>query len=637
MIHVHTLIVPDAKVPGLSITQDGLMINCMYCVANPTMAPTQKIRHRVKRRAFYVPPSISKPVQLASKKESGKLAFRQAKLHPVTSQLTVGYMKVNGLDEIAADFVERTLHQEELSCFALSETHFRADVPRSRYDIAGYRSWHTDRSGQDKGGGGLTLYYREDLRAHCHLPNVAPEHQYVSNERQWLLLEGGRRRVALLSTYMACVSSQNDYITWNTDLYTMMTMEARHLRTKGFAIIGFGDFNAKIGRVPGMDDNCPNLNANSPLFKDFTDSLDLIIMNTLPICKGLFTHFTERPGTPFSKSVIDFGLVDGDIASMVTSFVIDSDARIKCGTDHSLLKATFSFTYCPTVSTQHKDVLSFDMSDPNQKEKYCRDLDKRIQGMPFHQFQTSSSAEQLQHLTTSALASCRDHFQTKPKKSSKRRNQLPATVITAIKTRDKLREELNALTDPDTGDPQLAIILEQKYQQHKTKVTDLVHDIRLKRRTRLRARLLTGDATRRKFWDFVKHHYKSLQNINAAYDADGNVVFSPNAVHDAVHGCWAKVFGGQVTPPHQKVNPDDVTIPLDPDPAFIDGLPYIPEQRHEKHICRPFTPESLDEAISELKTGKSHGTDNIPAEAIRYSGKIYRKYLLEFYNQVLIK
>ena len=33
---------------------------------------------------------------------------------------------------------------------ALAETHYRQDVPRSRFSFDGYQAWHADRGGQDK-------------------------------------------------------------------------------------------------------------------------------------------------------------------------------------------------------------------------------------------------------------------------------------------------------------------------------------------------------------------------------------------------------------------------------------------------------------------------------------------------------
>ena len=106
----------------------------------------------------------------------------------------------------------------------------------------------------------------------------------------------------------------------------MLTDEAIILRNRGFGVICLGDFNARVGKIPGLQENEPTLNSNTKLFKSFVRSLNLTILNTLPISKGLFTHFVERDGIPFSESILDYGLSDTPLAPFITSFVIDSDA-----------------------------------------------------------------------------------------------------------------------------------------------------------------------------------------------------------------------------------------------------------------------------------------------------------------------
>ena len=39
-------------------------------------------------------------------------------------------------------------------------------------------------------------------------------------------------------------------------------------------------------------------------------------------------------------------------------------------------------------------------------------------------------------------------------------------------------------------------------------------------------------------------------------------------------------------------------------------------------------------SLDKLKTGKSRGVDNIPAEVLRFAGATLKKYLLVFYNKI---
>ena len=190
----------------------------------------------------------------------------------------------------------------------------------------GYELWESNRGGQAKGGGGLAIIYSNSITAHEHNPEVPEEYKYVMQERQWLLVADGKTRCAFLHVYIACQTSRNNsFIQWNEDLFTLLTCEAMDLRRKGFVIMALGDFNSWIGQVAGLENNHPEHNRNSPRFTRFLEEVNLTIINTLPVSKGLFTWFDDigsrRP------SLIDYGLIEKGRENLVISFVIDEDAR----------------------------------------------------------------------------------------------------------------------------------------------------------------------------------------------------------------------------------------------------------------------------------------------------------------------
>ena len=79
---------------------------------------------------------------------------------------------------------------------ALSETFERDDRPSERFNLPGYKSWQTNRSGNDKWGGGLMMLYKEELTAHQFTPHVPADMSYIEKERQWLLLSRGNQKIA---------------------------------------------------------------------------------------------------------------------------------------------------------------------------------------------------------------------------------------------------------------------------------------------------------------------------------------------------------------------------------------------------------------------------------------------------------
>ena len=91
--------------------------------------------------------------------------------------------------------------------------------------------WNTERAGSDKGGGGLTMLYRETLTAHQWTPPASENLKYIENERQWLLVEGTQERCAFLHVYIACQTTRNtNFLQWNEDLFHLISLEAIKLR-----------------------------------------------------------------------------------------------------------------------------------------------------------------------------------------------------------------------------------------------------------------------------------------------------------------------------------------------------------------------------------------------------------------------
>ena len=104
--------------------------------------------------------------------------------------------------------------------------------------LPGFNIWKTERSGSDKGGGGLALLYKESLPAHQWTPAVPDNLQYIANERQWLIIDNQTERFAFLHVYIACQTTRSDsYLQWNEDLFHLVKMESIKLRRVGFAVL----------------------------------------------------------------------------------------------------------------------------------------------------------------------------------------------------------------------------------------------------------------------------------------------------------------------------------------------------------------------------------------------------------------
>ena len=124
-----------------------------------------------------------------------------------------------------------------------------------------------------------------------------------------------------------------------------------------------------------------------------------MIINTLPVSEGLFTRFMNNPGqSNRTNSVLDYGLIDGDRARDVTSFVIDETARLRCGSDHALLECDITFSGRPKMRWSYEDVISYNIKDNTNYTKYKDTLDVQIGSVSLADFESKEPAEMLPHL-----------------------------------------------------------------------------------------------------------------------------------------------------------------------------------------------------------------------------------------------
>ena len=259
---------------------------------------------------------------------------------------------------------------------------------------------------------------------------------YVSNERQWLLIQGSTERLAFLHVYIACQSKKSeDYLQWNEDLFHLLTEETLLLKSQGFTILALGDFNTRVGQLPGLEGNTPDTNKNFPMFMAFVQAANLVIINTLPITKGLFTRFMNGSNLPGTKSLLDYCLRDSASVHTVSSFIIDADARYACGSDHALLEVDISFGQRKSLHWSVQEAIQYNFSAKTNFKKFRECLDMVSSSVSSDDFASLSTEAMLSHLVSSLKKSGINTFGLKNKRK-KTSQKLPSYVIELIKTKN---------------------------------------------------------------------------------------------------------------------------------------------------------------------------------------------------------
>ena len=511
----------------------------------------------------------------------------------------------------------------------MSETFGRSDQPWTLPPVPGYSMVKAERGGGDKGGGGMCILYKEALTPHHWGPKVEDRFKYVENERQWLLVDNGSERFAMLHCYVACQSARNDdYLQWNEDLFELMTNELIRLRKQGFIVLCMGDFNSRIGRVSGLEGNTPDLNKNSPMFFNFVTQANLVIMNTLPVARGLFTRFMRG-----SASVLDYGLIDSDHVNTVTSFVIDEEARYDFGSDHALLLAKLKFGRSNRVEWSFQETVRFNFNSSTDFTAYQNELDDHSNSVPLHVFEDMSVEEKLDHITTSILESGKKTLSLKLKKK-RLPKKLPRDLILRIREKNRVSKQAEeaAKNDLDTAEA-----LEAKLVEMKLNIKDTFVSMKLTRRFKLRNKLLLADPCRKKFWRFLKNQVKSAGSISGAYDRTGAMVFQQADIEEAIVDHFSGVFKGQRVPVYSSMeHMDMVSLAIQDIDNILLGSPRgFEENEFEKEVCSPFTLAELSRTLASLPSEKASGYDQIPNELLKNSSEKFRQYILMFLNHII--
>ena len=511
-----------------------------------------------------------------------------------------------------------------MQVLALSETFGRSDKPPVLDPIPGYKAWNTDRGGSDKGGGGLTLLYRDTVTAHQYTPTVATSQEYVMNERQWLLINSGKDHIAFLHVYIACQNLQNDsFLAWNEDLFFMITEEAKALKQRGFTILAMGDFNSRVGAVPGLEGNTLDHNRNTPLFLNFLNEINLLIINTLPVARGLFTRFMDNSGRPGTQSLLDYGLIDHEKAHTVTSFVIDEKARVDCGSDHALLECVIELTEMPRLRWSFQEPISYNVRKADFP-KFQQGLDEALSSLSLSDFSQESSEIMLRHLTEGVNTSAKATFGLKLSKK-KRGRKLPRSIISLIKEKNVLARSL--LTAGIDNDEKVAA--KERLESMKLDIKDKITKMKLQRRSRLRSRLLLADPTRKRFWRFVRGQIKAAGSITALTDRNGAMVFEQEEVEEVVLQHFSTIFDGQRVPVYApEASPDQTKAALDEIDEILGqhDSGFAPDH-FEKQVCAPYSFVELEQILRELPTGKASGYDRYWYCFIEHSVIIKNLYL----------
>lgn len=398
-------------------------------------------------------------------------------------------------------------------------------------------------------------------------------------------------------------------------------------------MVSLGDYNTRVGCVPGLEENTPDLNKNTPMFINFLQQVNLLIINTLPISQGLFTRFMNQSGLPGSRSLLDYGLIDAEKINTVTSFIIDDNARFACGTDHALLECQVELRSKISLKWDFQEVLQYQITDSTNYHSYQDTLDTIVSSIPLHKFSDLSLDQMLPHVTDTINTSALQSLGLKVKKK-KKGVKLPTFIIKILKRKNLLSSSLSsARHNPQNHD---LPAMELELDTLKTEIKDHISKYRMKQRNHLRTRVLAADPTRRRFWRFLKSQIKTAGAIPSIYNKDGAMVFEQEEIEESILHHFGNIFCGETSPPLQPSHPSQTLLSINEmDDILGQRTPSFDPTHFEARVCQPYSFNELEDTLHHLSNNKAAGFDRIPNELLRNSSFKFKQYLLVFLNKIM--
>ena len=583
------------------------------------------------------------------------------------SNLSVMALNVNGLTESSIHDIEAAIESKKSDLIAVTETKFRLEENPDHHNIQGYKFFEARRSNvaEDKGGGGIIVYYREGLSVTRHSPPIDGQlSAFVNNERLWTIVKGNIYKTAVCTVYCACQYDDDRNSNWNQLLYACIRKEQAELRKQGYRILVVGDLNGHIGCVDGVGilGNKPGVNPNGNLILEFERYSDMTILNRRS--SGLWTW--KRDG---NTTVLDYALLSSEHIDSFESMYIDDTNFYGGDSDHNVLFVVLSeHLVIPKMFSQFKiDKPTWDIRADQDWSLYTNAVLKHISKI------NSSSVQSLSHSITNVIyQSMREGVGVKSSVKKSKPRALPPNIVKALAYRKQLGHEYMILLNqhqrdkksvPGAVPSQLLKDAEELLEEQKNHVRGLLSDYKHSKR-KLNVEKCKGNSpsARKHFWSFVSNKVKKSSDIRAVRnEASGMIKCNPDEILEESTLFLKKLFQGDFNPlpKENQASTSDHNyqyVPPEFPPPPIPGVSHSTSDHDYGERVPPklsgsdnskssmndptgfldevFSLHEIREAVSSLKLSKARGIDDIPNECFKFAPPVLIENLLILYNKI---
>ena len=197
---------------------------------------------------------------------------------------------------------------------SLQETKFQS---AGKHNLDGYFTYEHLRT-EKTAGGGILMAVQKEL---C--PSLVRD---GGEEVEALTVDIFVKKMSISCT-TAYGPQENDLKEKKVNFWHFLEEEAKRANNLGKGFVLQGDLNAWLGNnIISKDPQ--KQNENGKLMEIFLTQNNLTVVNSLDLCKGVFTRIQKRQGI-LVKGILDFFVVCNKILSLITGMEVD-DMKKKC-------------------------------------------------------------------------------------------------------------------------------------------------------------------------------------------------------------------------------------------------------------------------------------------------------------------
>ena len=517
-------------------------------------------------------------------------------------------LNINGVNETKLTFLNEYIMENDPNIVLLQESKCRSDELSIDLTIEGYNHVVTERGGDDKAGGGLVTYYKEDILAHKWEPNGNHIHELVKEERSWLMIESGVK-LAICNVYVAAESSKNTgYKPWNEKLYEMLQAEINMLRDMDFNVWIMGDFNGHIGTMKGpLSKNTNKVNFNGELFNTFVNDYNFFVLNQLGGENDLITRTHEtKEGEIISESCLDFAIVGDETQLTNTTFKVVEKDYLCINSDHRMIEVTTKLLRDNNVKVPKPK--KYILDNKERFNKYKTSVKNILKNKSTKVFASKSASEQINYLHA-IMEKCADSHlvvQKRTKNHSRKKNKNTLRLL------ELKRQKWQKIKQEGATEQEL-----EEYQNIKELTTKEITKGVMEHKDAIRLELTLRDPTTKKFWKLMKRKKERKGGITALKNKEGKILFNKKDIGEAAYESLKKKLNGS-----------------EEEHVLLINIKKR-KSKFSKQLSKPVSKQEFTKILSKVKNGKAKGPFGIHSEFVKQGGCLLQQFIRIWINTVL--